>query len=184
MEEDRIRWNEKYRDKTDSLTPSEIVVRFYSQITPARVLDIAAGTGKNALFLGEKGFEVDAVDISDVAMDALAGRHPRVHALCRDLDKYDIPAKRYRLILNIRYLNRRLFPYIIEGLEPGGWLIFETYIENPEENSVPMRRDFLLRKNELLHAFLSLQVLYYEEKKAPGAMGPDQVASLVARKRK
>jgi len=182
MKKDRIRWNEKYRVKADSRTPSEIVARFYPLATPGRALDIAAGMGKDALFLAEKGFEVDAVDISDVAMDALAGRHPRAHARCRDLDTYDIPGGRYRLILNIRYLNRRLFPYIIEGLKPGGLLIFETFIESPGENGVSMHRDFLLRKNELLHAFLSLQVLYYEEKTAPASKGPEQVASLVARK--
>jgi tellurite methyltransferase len=183
MEKDRIRWNEKYRVKTNSGAPSDIVTRFYSLGKPGRALDIAAGMGKNALFLAEKGFEVDAVDISDVAMDALADRHLRVHARCRDLDTYDIPGGRYDLILNIRYLNRRLFPYIIEGLKPGGLLVFETFIEKPGENGVSMHRDFLLRENELLHAFLALQVLHYEEKNVSGSKGPEQVASLVARNR-
>jgi len=143
---------------------------------------LGAGLGKNALFLAEKGFEVDAVDISDVAMDDLAGRHPRVHAIRRDLDTYDITGDRYGLILNIRYLNRRLFPHIIEGLIPGGLLIFETFIEHPGEDGGPVCRDFLLRENELLHAFLSMKILYYEEKKGRGCKGPFRIASLVAKK--
>jgi hypothetical protein len=39
-------------------------------------------------------------------------------------------------------------------------LIFETFLEgSPLKNS-----DFLLRKNELLHSFLSLEIVYYQEK--------------------
>lgn len=183
MEEDRIRWNEKYRRRRYSRTPTDIVVRHFSLAGRGRALDLAAGTGKNALFLAEKGFEVDAVDISDVAMDDLAGRHPRVHAHCVDLDGYRIPRRRYRLVVNIRYLNRALFPGIVEALVPGGLLIFETFIGGPQAGDPGMRRDYLLRENELLHAFLSLRILRYAEKSVAPSEGPDQVASLVARKR-
>ncbi len=51
MQKDRIRWNEKYRNKeTCSTMPAKIVEQFYMQALKGRALDIAAGTGKNALF--------------------------------------------------------------------------------------------------------------------------------------
>ena len=36
--------------------------------TPGRALDLATGTGRHALRLAEAGFEVDALDISAVAL--------------------------------------------------------------------------------------------------------------------
>jgi len=94
----------------------------------------------------------------------LAERHSNLHPICADLDGFDIPENRYSLILNIRFLNRRLFPYIRDGLVAGGVLIFETYLYSPAaEETDPMCRDYLLRSNELLHAFLPLKILYYRE---------------------
>lgn len=109
-EKDRIRWNEKYREKEYQDYPSEIVKKFYHLAPKGLALDIAAGTGRNAIFLADQGFAADAVDVSDVSIRELSGKHAGVSALCADLDTYEIPADRYSLILNIRYLNRRLFP--------------------------------------------------------------------------
>ena len=183
MQSDRRKWNEKYLKKTYSTRPAALVKKFQILAPRGRALDIACGNGRNALFLAEQGFTVDAVDISEVALAELAGRHPGVRAICMDLDRFDIPAERYRLIVNSRYLNRRLYPYIQEGLIPGGVLIFETYIEGPAAGAHgPSCRDYLLRDNELLHVFFSLQVLFYEEK-IHGRHGEQRrMASLVARK--
>lgn len=182
-DQDRERWNRKYREPRGENDPSEIV-RLFSRMAPVkRAMDIAAGEGRNALYLAEQGFQVDAVDISDVAMDRLKGRHPRLTALRRDLDTYQIPAGRYGLIANIRYLNRRLFPAIIEGLVPGGVLIFETYlIEAEGEDAGPIHcRDYLLRENELLHSFLRMRIIHYSESRdAPsGGQAPERTAALV-----
>jgi len=62
-------------------------------------------------------------------------------------------------------------------------LIFETFIEKIGEGGGPTRRDYLLRENELLHAFLSMNILFYEEKKGSSPRGPFKAASLVARKK-
>jgi SAM-dependent methyltransferase len=183
MKKDREKWNEKYRRKRFSARPSA-VVKSYVHLSPAgRALDIAAGSGRNALFLADRGFVVDALDISDVALRTLSARHPNVHPVCTDLDLFDIPENRYSLILNIRYLNRRLFPLIQEGLRPGGCLIFQTYLEDARQPSKDFCRDYLLRSNELLHAFLDFKILYYEE--APSTEGDEArpEATLVALKR-
>lgn len=181
MQEDRTRWNQKYLSKSDySLVPTEIVKRFCSMAPKGRALDIAAGTGKNALFLANSGFTVDAVDISDVAMKRLSGQHPDIYPICADLDHFDIPEKEYSLIINIRFLNRRLFPYIKEGLIPGGLLIFETYLEGENQDYCQSScRDYLLRDNELLHAFLSLKILFYQETKTEEQKEFCHIASLV-----
>ena len=116
---------------------------------------------------------VDAVDISKVATDQLTGRHPNINVICKDLDTWDIPPDCYELIVNIRFLDRRLFPMIQGGLKPGGILIFESFMDGKKDK-------YCLKKNELLRAFQSLRVVYYEEKKIAPDEKFDQISSLVA----
>jgi SAM-dependent methyltransferase len=184
MRDDRLRWNEKYQQRdTQPRNPSKILTRFYQLAPPGRALDLAAGNGRNALFLAHRGYKVDAVDISEVALKQYARRHPNLNPICADLDTFDIAPSTYQLILNIRYLNRRLFPLIIEGLKPGGCLIFETFLESPHaSDSQPSCRDYLLRGNELLHAFLKLNIRYYAELKERSEKEPYDSAALVALK--
>jgi SAM-dependent methyltransferase len=181
MNKDRWRWNKKYQAQDYPTQPSNIVQTYYALAPKGRALDIACGNGRNALFLAKQGFIVDAIDVSDVALAKLAGAHPNLNPVCADLETFDIPQERYSLILNIRFLSRRLFPYIREGLIGGGLLIFETYLEHPgEEAFQPSCRDYLLRENELLHAFLSLKIRFYQEAKSNSPKGPSHCASLVA----
>ena len=181
MDSDRKKWNRKYLEKPVPRGPSKIVETFVSLAPNGKALDIAAGNGRNACFLADRGFGVEAVDISDVGLAQFARPDSNIYPVCADLDRFDIPPERYSLILNIRFLNRRLFPQIKEGLAVGGLLIFETFLYRPEDGAA--RRDFLLRRNELLHGFLSLSVLYYQES-VQSHQGEDwPVASLVARKK-
>ncbi len=180
MLQDQSKWNEKYRKKKYPTKPSRIVKEYFSFAYGRKALDIGAGNGRNTLFLARQGFAVDAVDISDIGLSRFAGRHPNVQAICADLDTFDIPPNRYDLIVNIKFLNRRLFPYIREGLKPGGLLIFETFLETEEDAAnATICRDYLLRDNELLHAFLSLRIIYYEEGKKTEQDETNQIASLV-----
>jgi tellurite methyltransferase len=181
---DRIKWNDKYLQHEALIAPSGIVTKNYALSRKGKALDIAAGTGRNAIFLAKHGFSVEAIDISDEGLRQFRGLFPDLHPLCADLDTFDIPPDRYALILNIRFLNRRLFPLIIEGLIHGGILIFESYLEKPGRNDGdPTCRDYLLRENELLHAFLSLKILYYREANIPGRENRGTLASLVAMKK-
>ncbi len=191
MKKDRIKWNGKHRENPEKEEPSRILTEFHAMAKTGRALDIACGTGRNALFLAERGFQVDALDISEVGLRMAKGKHERIRPACVDLDHYEIAAGRYDLIVNVRYLNRRLFPYIKEGLAPGGVLVFESFMErqNPvktgaaanEENGWnPSCRDYLFRENELLHAFLSLKIRYYRESEAGEPRAPQWLASLVA----
>ena len=180
MKQDRIKWNEKYKKKKYPREPVQTVRNYFSLANIGKALDIGAGNGRHSLFLAEQGFSVDAVDISDSGLAEFAGRQPDIYAICADLDTFEIPKNRYDLIVNIKYLNRRLFPYIYEGLRTGGVLIFETFLESREDTeNQPICRDYLLRKNELLHAFLSLRILYYREEKKTEQNETNQIASLV-----
>ena len=183
MLQDRIKWNTKYQKGCQATEPSSIVRHFLPLASGRKALDIAAGNGRNAVYLAEQGYEVDAVDISEAGLALFAGTHSNINPICADLDRFDIPQEHYDLIINIKFLNRRLFPMIRDGLAKGGLLIFETFVDVPgEEAEQPCCRDYLLKENELLHAFSDLKILYYKEGNIPGETRKASIAALVGTK--
>ena len=64
-------WNERYRstDLVWSAGPNQFVEAACRDLTPGRSIDIAAGEGRNAIWLAEQGWDSTAVDFSDVAID-------------------------------------------------------------------------------------------------------------------
>jgi len=76
-----------------------------------------------------------------------------------------------------------IFRKMFNTLKSGGILIFETFIVAHGDFNQPSNQEYLLRKNELLHAFIGLEIVFYEEKEAINLRGENtRVASLVARK--
>ena len=181
MKHDRIKWNEKYRKEHHPTEAASVVKRFYHMAPGNKALDIAAGNGRNAVFLTRKGFSVDAVDISEVGLAEFAGKYPNINTICADLDQFDIATDRYDLIVNVKFLNRRLFSSIQEGLKPNGVVIFHTLLESSSKKSTPEHcRDYLLKPNELLHAFLALRINYYREACDHRRNHSDDMATLIA----
>lgn len=186
---DRHKWNTRYHQKKHTPAVRPIVQDFHDLASKGTALDLAAGLGSNALFLAQQGFKVLAVDISDVALLPLADLHVNLQPICLDLDTWDIPTNHFDLILNIRFLSRRFFPQIIEGLKPDGVLIAETYLIDDEKgnpsyasDAPPPSRDYYLRPNELLHAFLPLHIVHYHEEVHTRDGEKGRSAGLVGRK--
>jgi len=181
MVEDRERWNEKHANKKLPTQVLELLEQHTNFAKKGTALDIACGQGRNSYHLAQNGFNVDAVDISNVALEGLTA-HQNISTIEADLDSYVIEENRYDIIVNSYFLHRRLFPYMIDGLKKEGILIFETFLQG-EGTPGASNPDFLLRKNELLHAFLTLQVLHYKELLTINSRGENvMVAQLVAKK--
>lgn len=181
MLQDRLKWNERYQIEKYPQGPSAIVKQYARLSRGKKALDIAAGNGRNSLFLADQGFVVDAIDIADTGLSLFSGKHPNIHPICADFDNFDIPANHYDLIVNVKFLNRRLFPYIKAGLNPGGILIFQTLLDMLDsDQNPPEHADYYLRQNELLHAFLALKILLYSEAKDETSGDAAWLASLVA----
>ena len=67
-------WNERYRAGEQLFdAPVPLLVRFAGAVR-GRALDLACGSGRNALYLAELGWQVTAVDGSPVALDVLKAR--------------------------------------------------------------------------------------------------------------
>ena len=183
MIEDKERWNIRHVEKPMRKNVEPVIEKYISMASGNKALDIACGTGRNTHFLLDKGFYVDAVDLSDYALSQIKDDE-KINKIEVDLDSYNLQKNAYDLIININYLNRRLLPQIKEALQPNGLLIFETFIVAHGDFNQPVNPEYLLRENELLHAFIGLDIIYYEEKDDINLRGEKtRVASLVARKR-
>jgi SAM-dependent methyltransferase len=183
MLEDKQRWNEKYKENNMPNTVSPIIQKYISTAKIGQAIDIACGNGRNTHFLADLGFVVDAVDISDYALSKVRNS-ATIQKTETDLDKYNLTPNKYDLIVNINYLNRRLVSQMKDALKSGGVVIFETFMIAHGEFQLPTTNlDYLLRKNELLHSFIGLDVIYYEERIDTNLKGERvKVASIVAQK--
>ncbi len=183
MYSDKERWNIRYKEKPFRTYVEPIVEKYIKEANVGYALDVACGQGRNTHFLAEHGFEVDAVDLSDYALSQIR-KDSKVHIIEADLDEYNLEKNKYELIININYLNRRFSHQIKEALKVGGVVIFETFIIAHGDFDNPQNPEYLLRSNELLHAFIGMEVIYYEERIDINLRGEKtKVASLVARKR-
>jgi len=182
MIEDKLRWNKRHVEKPMRSAVEPIVKKYIELAKPGNALDIACGIGRNTHYIADKGFSVDAVDISDYALGEVKNI-ATIKKVETDLDTYNLEINKYDLIININYLSRRLLPQIKEALKSGGLIIFETFIVAHGDFAQPSNPEFLLRKNELLHSFIGLDIIYYEERDDVNLRGEKtRVASLVARK--
>jgi len=187
-ESERQAWDERYR--TGAYEPRPTAGSFLETWIPrlpvGRTLDVACGAGRNAFRLAEAGHRVTAVDVSGVAIDMARAEADRrglaVEWLVSDLDEYVVAESSFDLITVIRYVNRGLWPRLIDGLGPGGWLLVEHHIRTELDVDGPSSQDFRLRPQELLEAFAPLRIVFYEETLEPGDQDgrPFALARLVA----
>lgn len=183
---ERIKWDKRH-DTDEMIGGSEPASFLYcnAESLPASglALDIAAGQGRNSVFLAKRGLKTVALDISTRALErclslARAGG-VQIEVAAVDLTAFVIPAKTFDVIVNFNYLQRDLAPGIIEGLKPGGLLLFETMTVDYLRYRPDFNPDFLLRRGELVQMFRGLHLIKYRESILQSAR---PVASLMARK--
>jgi len=184
MQEDKQRWNDKYAVAPMPKETSEVLVANISLASRGRALDIACGMGRNTHYLADKGFEVDAVDLSDYALKHIK-EDQNINKIDADLDTYVFEEDTYSLILKVNYLDRKMFPFIIKALKKEGVFICETFVKTPNgvDYHNPTNPDFHLDLEELPKAFKDLEILLYEEKDALNLRGEKvRIASFVGKK--
>jgi SAM-dependent methyltransferase len=172
--EEQEKWDHRYRigDYVPRTDPSPFLLEALRYVPPGRALVLACGAGRNALALAEAGFEVWAVDISDAAIgmarDAAERRGLDLHFRVADLDEMglDDPSLgggQFDLITAFRFMNRPLWPRIVEALAPGGWLVMEMHLQADHDVAGPPPGPMRVEPGELEQAFGDLQIVWYLE---------------------
>jgi 2-polyprenyl-3-methyl-5-hydroxy-6-metoxy-1,4-benzoquinol methylase len=190
MKSDQKRWDERFRGKGFAFgkQPNPFLKKHIHLLPKGKTLDIASGEGRNAVFLARQGFDVDAVDISEVGLKKakkLAGEiRVKIDTTYADLNTYQIEKEKYDLIANFYFLRRSLIPKIKKGLKKGGRVIFETYTLEQKNVGTEGPKDpkYFLKPNELLRLFKDFHILYYREGIFKEGGRRKAVASLIAQK--
>ena len=142
--------------------PLPWVVQWAGLVAPeSTVLDLAAGRGRHALFFAERGNKVVALDRDTSRLPA----HANIEPLTADLeDGSPWPlSRRFGAVVVTNYLHRPLMPALLDAVEPGGVLLYETFMAGNERFGRPNRPEFLLRDGELLELVRGrLSVTAYE----------------------
>ena len=97
-QEDKERWDAKHSKNMIPQTPIKLVSEYAKLATGKQALDIACGNGRHSKYLASLGFEVDALDISSVAIEQLQGT-PHINAIEVDFDTYTFKKEKYDLIV-------------------------------------------------------------------------------------
>ena len=182
-------WNERYQSREHTAedldaAPTPLLVSTASNLVPGKALDLACGTGRNALWLAEHGWEVTAVDGASAAIEILQTRAMeralKIDAIIADLEKgeFEIKPSRWDLITICYYLQRDLFEPAKRGVAPGGLLISIVHITEPGEEESPYR----LRPGQLEKYLAGWEILHRHEGKANDAAHRRAIAEIVARK--
>ena len=149
-----------------TVAPSAWIERYAHLIpTGARVLDLAAGSGRHALFFSARGNRVVAVDRDSTLLSAISG-HPGIETRALDLETgtWPLAGETFDAIVVVNYLHRGTLPDLLAALAPDGALIYETFAMGNAAYGRPSNPDFLLRENELLElARARLTVVAFEQ---------------------
>ena len=166
--DDRAHWNRRFSDQPWPTEPSPWLTSNRDLLPPpATALDVAGGTGRNALWLAARGWNVTIADVSDVALGFAAARAKELDVPLNtelvDLSSCRLPKGPWELVLLFHYLDRTLMAEIEAILTPGGLLVGSmatvASLERHERPPLP----YLLQAGEFPSLVGDLDLLIYEE---------------------
>jgi tellurite methyltransferase len=138
--------------------PSAFLEEVAPQLEAGSALDLACGSGRNAVFLAARGWKVTAVDVLPDALNfgrELERRYASgcapISWVCADLEAlWPGPGGRFELVTMFRYLHRPLLPRLAEWLNPGASIVLETFTSlHRERRRRPARAAHVLLQGEL-----------------------------------
>jgi SAM-dependent methyltransferase len=185
------KWNARYREKEPHAhdEPSAHLKETLRDLSPGRALDLAAGDGRNALWLAGQGWEVSAVDFSEEAvqrgLELAKERGVSVDWRVADLLDYVPLSAAYDLVC-IFYLHipfnefEQVLRKAAEALRPGGTLLTVGHDRRnlTEGSGGPQNPEILYTPAEVSAALEGLNVEYAGSERRPpdhGSCGPDAV---------
>lgn len=170
-------WDERYSGETYAYgtEPNDFLVEKFDNLPPGRVLCLAEGEGRNAVWLAGRGYEVSAVDASSAGLkkarrlaDARSVKIKTVHA---DLADYVIEPQYWDVIVSIFChlppgLRRDLHRRCVEGLRPGGVVLLEAYTPAQLEYKTggPPSADMMMDRQSISTEFVGLEFLHLRER--------------------
>lgn len=192
-------WNDVYGsdDYYYGTEPNDFLAKHVGKLN-GRILSLAEGEGRNAVFMAEQGLDVLAVDGSDVGLRKAQGLaqscNVQIDILLTDLNDFVPPANSVDGVLSVfahlpSGARRTLHQRCEQALKPGGIFMLEGYSQAqlPRTTGGPKNPDMLFSLEELLKDFSDSEMLLGQEidravLEGRGHTGVASVVQLIMRK--
>jgi SAM-dependent methyltransferase len=169
-------WNERYgaTDFAYGEEPNDFLAAVADRLPAGRALCLAEGEGRNAVFLAQRGMEVEAVDLSSVALQTATHlareRGVALRTVAADLENYPIAEAHWDVVTSIwchlpQPLRGQVHRAVVRGLRPGGMLVLESYTpaQLAHDTGGPRTRELLVTLDELRSELADLEFLHAQE---------------------
>lgn len=178
----------------------DLVIEIPQYVSVGSVMDLGAGEGRNAMFLARQGFEVTAVDVSEVGLAKL-GEVAQVNGLniithVQDINNLNLDRDFdiFLCIVVLHNLPRENAIKVIREMQrhttPNGLNILRTFTQKGDFYELKKGVDrFYVKDGELKDLYEGWEILKYEEeetqaitKRPNGSPMTNISAKLIARK--
>lgn len=170
-------WNDRYssNDFVYGTEPNVFFKDKLDKINPGKLLLLGEGEGRNAVYAARNGWNVGAVDFSDIAKDKALkfadDYSVEINYEVSDLATYN-PRINYYDAVGIIFLHLNplirgsVHSKVIASLKLGGTLILEVYDKEQlgKSSGGPQDIDMLYSKEEMLSDFKKMKILELEKK--------------------
>lgn len=169
-------WDARYSgaEYVYGTAPNDFLVSVAAQIPKGRVLSLAEGEGRNAVYLAGLGYEVLAIDSSAVGLGKARRlaeeRGVAIETRVADLAEFAIEAERWDAVVSIfchlpSAVRADLHRKVVAGLRPGGVLVLEAYTpaQLKLKTGGPPSEDLLMTLSALRRELQGLRFIHAQE---------------------
>lgn len=157
--------------------PSPLLAEFVEHIAPnypasSRAgVDIACGSGRDMVYLAMQGWTMTGIDYSSDSLERslhlAQHHHVSINTIQLDLENTgnsaalinQLGTNNIDMVCVFRYLHRPLLPQLPCLLKPGGFIVYQTFMEGCEKMGSPRNPRFLLKTNELATLFGNMDII-------------------------
>lgn len=183
-DEDRSVWDSYYKNRDH--TSGKEAVGFLRDnlhlVKRGRAFVPAMGEGRNAIYLAKKGFTVEGVDISEVAVDRALqdakAQKVSIKGTVADLLEYKYPDEAFDFIVISQFYIDSLNSKFKKSLKKGGYILFYEKLDTGKPQKKASPDDFLVKAADLKKALQDFELKVVREYKDQ----KDDVIGILARK--
>ena len=186
-------WDKRYNTEeyTFGKEPNNFFKEEIDKLTPGKVLCIAEGEGRNAVYAAKLGWTVDATDYSEVAKqkaEKLALENDvEINYQVQDFFNEELPIEKYDVIVVINFhfeeeVREHYNQKIIEALKPNGRIILQVFDKDQLKmnSGGPKDVNLLYTLESIVNSFNELEFEYFTKENSNRFIdGMEREASII-----
>jgi SAM-dependent methyltransferase len=163
-------WNNRFStaEYVFGKEPNDFLKQELDKITPGKVLFIAAGEGRNAVYAAQQGWQVDAIDYSETAKEKAlklaTENNVQINYQIADIFNYSFPIEIYDVIVSIHFhckedLRDKFNAKLISALKPQGKIILQVFdkAQIKKDSGGPKDITMLYSLEDIVNGFYDLE---------------------------